>query len=120
MKIWLKKQKNDPNFPKEPNYDNDAHHMVLATAKLAEEARQILKKCDIHFNNAENGAFLPSRAGIMEAGPASIHTGRHLNSSISKITDMLKQANPQNKADCTKVLDKIRKLLSDGKLKLQK
>lgn len=114
------KAKINPNFQKEPKYDNDAHHIVPATAKRAKIAREILKKFDIHFNDAENGVFLPSKAGIPEAAPASIHTGRHLNSYIDKITDMLQRANPQNKSDCIKVLDKIREMLLDGTLKLQK
>ncbi|NLL06167.1 MAG: hypothetical protein GX270_10375 [Clostridiaceae bacterium] len=114
------KAKIDSKFQKEPKYDNRAHHIVPATAKRAEIAREILKKFDIHFNDAENGVFLPGKAGIPEAGSASIHTGRHLNSYIDKIIEMLERADPQNKLDCIKVLDEIREMLLDGTLKLQK
>ena len=114
------KAKTDPNFQKEPKYDNRAHHIVPATAKRAEIARQILKKCGIHFNDAENGVFLPSKAGIPEAGSASVHTGRHLNSYIDKVIEMLERADPQNKLECIAVLDEIREMLLNGTLKLQK
>jgi Mg-chelatase subunit ChlD len=110
--------KSDPNFQKEPTYENAAHHMVPATAKLGKRAREILKKFDIDFNSADNGVFLPTKKGLPGAGSASVHKSRHLNKYINEVTSRLEQA--KTREDALKILNTIRNDLLSGKLKLSK
>ena len=42
-----------------PPFKSAAHHIVAGAAKVAEEARKILKEFEISINDAVNGVFLP-------------------------------------------------------------
>ena len=71
------------------------------------------------FHNA-TGVYLPTKAGQVGAGNATIHSGRHTNTYIDYVTKRLERANPQDYSSCKKVLDAIAEELINGTLKLGK
>ena len=64
--------------------------------------------------------YLPTKAGQVGAGNATIHSGRHTNAYIDYVTQTLEFYNPQDYASCKKVLDAIAEELLNGTLKLGK
>lgn len=104
-----------------PSYSNyAAHHIVPEHASKAARAREILENCGIYPNDAVNGVYLPTKAGQVGAGNATIHSGRHTNAYIDYVTQTLEFYNPQDYASCKKVLDAIAEELLNGTLKLGK
>lgn len=109
---------------KPPKFFNAAHHIIPEgvktgeIGKVAERARQILEKCGIDINGAENGVFLPGENGIAAAGNATVHQGMHSGNYIKEVTRRLEQVNPTNYEDCKAVLKIIKQDLLNGKLKL--
>ena len=104
-----------------PSYSNyAAHHIVPEHASKAARAREILENCGIDPNDAVNGVYLPTKAGQVGAGNATIHSGRHTNAYIDYVTQTLEFYNPQDYASCKKVLDAIAEELLNGTLKLGK
>ena len=43
-----------------PEFRNAAHHIVAGTARLAQDARDVLYKFGVGINDAVNGVFLPT------------------------------------------------------------
>ncbi|MBC3917556.1 AHH domain-containing protein, partial [Undibacterium sp. CY18W] len=68
-----------------------AHHLVPGTAKVAEEARQILRKHDININSPLNGVWLKGASSPAEWAGA-IHNGRHLDEYGRMVSKRLKDA----------------------------
>jgi hypothetical protein len=83
-----------------------AHHLVPSTHPLAKEARGILKKFGMHFNDAPNGLALSD----------DLHKLVHSNNEqyIRKVTELLKGA--KSKADVLATLSKIESLIKAKKL----
>jgi hypothetical protein len=56
----------------------DSHHIVAQSDQRAKESRQRLFDWGIGINDADNGVYLPKRAGLMPGTPdATAHSGIH-------------------------------------------
>jgi RHS repeat-associated protein len=97
---------------KSPTWSNAAHHIVPATDKRAELARQILQKFGIAINDAENGVFLRTGA----EGKGALHVGKHSSEYIDKVTEALKKAT--NRQEALDELNQVRYDLEEGNMKL--
>lgn len=104
-------------FPR-PDY-SVAHHIIPATMKDAIKAREILLSYGIHFNDAENGVWLP-QAGKESGAVGLIHSGVHprvyakwVNQEILSV--QVSDDNPElSKQKLTGKLNEIRQKLIDG------
>ncbi|EQO38510.1 hypothetical protein G714_04290 [Escherichia coli HVH 39 (4-2679949)] len=101
-----------------PDY-SVAHHIIPATMKDAIKAREILLSYGIHFNDAENGVWLP-QAGKESGAVGLIHSGVHprvyakwVNQEILSV--QVSEDNPElSKQKLTGKLNEIRQKLIDG------
>lgn len=101
-----------------PDY-SVAHHIVPATMKDAQKARDILSDYDIDFNSAENGVWLP-QAGKESGAVGLIHSGVHpkvyarwVNQEILSV--QVSESNPVlSKQKLVEKLNEIRQKLIDG------
>lgn len=85
-----------------------AHHIVPATAAGAARARQILDGYGIHFNDAENGVYLPTPNAVVANG--IIHNGRHPNEYVNAVNQAIVDAD--NVGGKTAVLNKLNQIKS--------
>lgn len=90
---------------------NQAHHII---GNRTPKAAEILKKYDIDINDPMNGIFLPSsnRSGLR----GTIHRGGHTQEYYDYVEQLF--MNCKSQKDCYEVLDKIKKELYEGKIKL--
>jgi A nuclease family of the HNH/ENDO VII superfamily with conserved AHH len=79
--------------------DDEAHHIVAGEAKLADPAREVLKKFEIGINEAANGVFLPSK----------FHRQMHSEKHYRSVNYALEQATTRDEA--LEALDTIRRSL---------
>lgn len=109
-------------FPR-PNH-SVAHHIVPATMKLAQKARDILSDYGINFNSAENGVWLPQPGVDSKGNPSQsiglIHSGVHpkvyaqwINDEISRVP-VDKNNVEQSKKNLINKLNEIRQKLIDA------
>lgn len=97
--------------------DTAAHHIIPATHPLAAQARAILERYS-HilgsnaFNNAINGAYLPTKSNSRQSG--IIHNGRHPDLYVEKVNAMIIAANRTGGLQAvTNTLDNIRQALQN-------
>ena len=96
-----------------------AHHIVPQNEKRSwakdyvDEARSVLKKCDININSAENGVWLPNKPGAECQGEwhPSLHTKAYYKSVARKLRKNLKKYGCEG---VKKALSDIKKTLSRG------
>jgi hypothetical protein len=117
----LRKELNAAGIPN-PGYATRAHHIVEATdmSQAAQESRKILGKLGIDLNSAANGVLLPFERGVVGAGNAAVHRGRHMNSYSEAVRDALKEGNPQTANDAMAILQDLRTMLLKGELQLHR
>ncbi len=80
---------------------DEAHHIVAAGARGAEQARDLLAAFGIGIDDAANGVFLPNKVH------RKIHTAEYYKS----VTERLSQAT--NKDEAMEILSKIRRELEE-------
>lgn len=105
-----------------------AHHIAAAGSKqneFAAEARDIVEDVGIDINSAANGVFLPNPGKdsgdiirIDDNTIVSTHTGKHLGSYFEYVAEQLRPYKG-NQQKIIEALDKIRKELLEGTVKLQ-
>ncbi|OPX41863.1 hypothetical protein CLHUN_42620 [Ruminiclostridium hungatei] len=103
-----------------PPYANQAHHIVPEGMDIPElnEARAIMESYGVDLNSASNGVFLPNAQNLPHAGSAAVHSGSHTAEYARYVANAIKRANPTSAADITEVLNRLRKELLNGTLKL--
>ena len=70
-----------------PRPDNSAaHHIVGETSKVAQPARDILKKHNIDINGAENGVFLPN-LNNQDNMSGILHNGKHPDVYLDRVNE---------------------------------
>jgi hypothetical protein len=103
---------NDPNWIK-PD-DVAAHHLIPATDKAAQDARDILKKYGIDINDAINGVYLPTSKNNNTTQGIE-HNGRHPQSYATQVNDLIKDADTNGgKQEVIKTLNDIRSKLRNA------
>ena len=93
----------------EPKYKNAAHHIVAGAAKLANDARNVLKSFGISINDAVNGVFLPTVKGVSDA---MYHTNLHTNNYYNEVNELLQRATTRE--DVIETLRQIAEQLLNG------
>lgn len=69
-----------------------AHHIVPKGMQEAEEAREILRRCDIGINDVDNGVWLPKDQTITNPNTGDIHAKIHTSAYIRWVTGLLQKA----------------------------
>jgi hypothetical protein len=102
----------DPNWER-PD-DVAAHHLIPATDKASQKARDILEKYGIDINNAVNGVYLPNSKN--NNGIQGIeHNGRHPQSYAKKVNELIEKADTQGgKQEVIKTLTDIKNKLQNA------
>ncbi len=103
-----------------PPFANEAHHIVPEGMNIPElnEVRALMKKYGVDLNSASNGVFLPNAANLPHAGSATVHRGSHTAEYARYVANTIKRADPASARDIVEVLNRLRKELLNGTLKL--
>lgn len=94
-----------------PEFRNAAHHIVAGTARLAQDARDVLYKFGVGINDAVDGVFLPTVRGVSEA---AYHPALHTKDYYAWVNNMLSGA--QSREQVIEILQEIAKILTNGHL----
>lgn len=115
----LRAELKDAGVTTPPNA-NQAHHIIPEGMDIPElnEARAIMNRYGVDLNSASNGVFLPNAKDLPHAGSATVHSGSHTAEYARYVANAIKRANPTSAADITEVLNRLRKELLNGTLKL--
>lgn len=98
--------------PSEPPEGCDAHHIVPQqdkrkfTLPYADNARKILKNCNIDLDSADNGIFLPNKKDGTSKCNGPYHRDLHTENYYKNIFESLDKANADN--GCKGVIDELR------------
>lgn len=87
--------------------DYAAHHIIPATDKDSQIARDILKKYGIDINDPINGVYLPTAKNIATTQGIE-HNGRHPQSYSNKINNLISLAD--NKGGVTEILKTLQSI----------
>lgn len=86
-----------------------AHHIVPASDKNAQNARDILKKHGIDINDAINGVFLPT--DVSNSNGEIVHKGRHPVEYSKEINRIINNADADGKKEVELKLNEIKNSL---------
>ena len=105
-----------------PPYKHQAHHIIPEGMDVPElnEARSIIQRYGVDLNSASNGIFLPDAPNLPHAGSATVHRGSHTAEYARYVANAIKRANPTSASDITEILNRLRRELLNGTLKLNK